>query len=299
MSKKDKNVVHVFGGLGNQMFQYAFFIHLSNQGLNASINTGYFNNRSERLKHGSEFLLPSVFKRIKNNTDDDWMSKTMYSNTLLWTVIRRLRKIYFRKQNVLDTFPLIKSQHFDKAFSNLGVKHYRDYWQSVEYISNNENKIRSTFEFNTHKLGTENQAFIKQIERSNSVSIHVRRGDYLLHNDIYGSVCTEDYYANALNLINEKVANPHFYVFSDDVTWCRKFFTKLENVTYVDLNSKSSHFDMYLMSKCKHNIIANSSFSWWGAWLNNNPNKMVILPQQWTNTRTSKSIQYSQCIPIS
>ena len=121
------------------------------------------------------------------------------------------------------------------------------------------------------------------MKRYNSVSIHVRRGDYLngYYYETLGKICDIAYYQRAIGTIKERVDNPHFYIFSDDPDYVTENLT-IENATFVNFNrGNDSWQDMYLMSQCKHNIIANSTFSWWGAWLNNNPQKVVVAPSHW------------------
>lgn len=154
------------------------------------------------------------------------------------------------------------------------------YWQSEKYFASCVNQVRQAFKFPSLDKG--NQLIAQQIEQVNSVSVHVRRGDYV-NNPLHGDICTLDYYKRAIGIINSKIANPQFYVFSDDVAWCKDNLS-LPNAVYVDGNQgKNSYKDMQLISLCKCNIIANSSFSWWGAWLNINSNKVVIAPRKWFN----------------
>lgn len=133
------------------------------------------------------------------------------------------------------------------------------------------------------------------IQSVNSVSIHFRRGDYI-GNRIHETDKTE-YYKEALNIIQSKVENPVYFVFSDDINWIRENFKTSFETHYIDFNdSESNYEDLKLMSSCKHNIIANSSFSWWGAWLNSNPDKIVISPKKWFN---DDMLNYEDVIPQS
>ena len=121
----------------------------------------------------------------------------------------------------------------------------------------------------------------------NAISVHVRRGDYTIGNNawVYGDICTAEYYDSALHYIKEKTENCKFYFFSDDIEWVKEQFT-IENAVYIEeamFDAYEDWYDMYLMSLCKHNIIANSTFSWWGAWLNQNKGKIVIAPKKWIN----------------
>lgn len=298
MKQEDKCIIHIYGGLGNQMFQYVFYKYMLHLGKNACINTSYFNHRKERVEHGSEFLLSKTFPNINDSSCTDWRSETMYNDSMLWSANRIFRKLYYGKKGVLETFPLITSENLEISLEQGGVQHFRDYWQDIRYFRSIEDEIRTAFTFSLNALDKKNKECVKEMKETDSVSIHVRRGDYLKHQNIYGGICTREYYKKALELVQKEVANPRFFVFSDDIGWSRDFFSELRNVSFVYWNNKSNHLDMYLMSNCKHNIIANSSFSWWAAWLNNNTAKMVVMPHKWTQSRTSENIRFKQCIPI-
>ncbi len=129
------------------------------------------------------------------------------------------------------------------------------------------------------------------IEKTNSVAIHVRRGDYLIARDMYGGICTENYYIDSMEYMKQHIRNVHFFVFSDDMEWCRFFLDKKENVTFVDINDEDTGcFDLILMSKCQNMIMANSSFSWWAAWLNKYEGKIIIAPKRWNNHTNDTNI---------
>ena len=127
------------------------------------------------------------------------------------------------------------------------------------------------------------------IADSNSVSIHIRRGDYVADPTMYTShgTCDIDYYNRCVESLTEKVKDTSFFVFSDDPQWSRDSLKLQYPAIFVDHNDMEHGYeDMRLMSQCKHNIIANSSFSWWGAWLNNNENKIVLAPEKWFAKKT-------------
>ncbi|HIP25044.1 MAG TPA: alpha-1,2-fucosyltransferase, partial [Archaeoglobus profundus] len=151
------------------------------------------------------------------------------------------------------------------------------YWQTEKYFSDIRTDILKDFtvkEKNTEIVDN----YLKQINNSNSVSIHVRRGDYLNHPDI--GVLDISYYKNAIEYIYNKVENPTFYIFSNDISWCEKNLDFIDDKIIIN-NTKSEIEDISLMKNCKYNIIANSSFSWWSAWLNINPSKIIIAPKIW------------------
>lgn len=282
-----KNIVHIYGGLGNQMFQFAFYTYLLKQNPDTYINTGYFSNRRVKAEHDSKYLLALVFPKIEVNPVDDWKSKTMYSDAFLWMLLRRARKLLYRKNEIIKTFRLI--EHYDPEVppTKAAVNHYRAYWQEYRFVQKVEPELRYFFEFDLNKAGSRNLDCIKKMNDCNSVSIHVRRGDYLRHREIYGNICTRLYYSEAIRIINGQVDDPHFFVFSDDIEWCRQEFKSLSKVNFVDWNVLHAYFDMRLMAQCKHNIIANSSFSWWAAWLNENEGKIIIMPKKWNKYITS------------
>ena len=137
----------------------------------------------------------------------------------------------------------------------------------------------------SEEVKKKNKDMCCQLQQENSVSVHIRRGDYLTAENkrIHGNICTEEYYNNAMTYMREKTENPRFYIFTDDLQWAREKY-KGEDITIVDGNrDHSSYVDMFLMSQCKHNIVANSTFSWWGAWINANPDKLVLAPPKWLN----------------
>ena len=162
---------------------------------------------------------------------------------------------------------------------------YDGYWQNELYFRHIRPVVIDAFRFPDFK-DEKNQQLAEKLKGCNSVSCHIRRGDYL-KNPIWG-VCTPEYYANAISRMNAEV-NPDLYcVFSDDIEWCRENMKEVfvgREVVYVDWNKgEDSYCDMQLMSLCHHNIIANSSFSWWGAWLNQHEDKVVMAPECWKTT---------------
>ena len=257
--------IFITGGLGNQMFQYAFFLSFKEKGIKTKINTFSYTNST--IHNGLE--LERVFD-IKVPPKEN---KIAY----LWHkfIYKFCPKGIVYKDKIMT---------FNPRVYETKCLYLRGYWMNEEYFKSIEELIRTTFTF--HHIDNENYLLANIIRNNNSISIHIRRGDYLL-NSIY-NVCDENYYRKAINLMCEKVNNPIFYVFSDDPEWCANFITRF-NINYQIINSnqgKNSYKDMYLISNCNHNIIANSSFSWWGAWLNKNKSKIVIAPSRWwTNSK--------------
>lgn len=155
------------------------------------------------------------------------------------------------------------------------------YWQCDKYFIEIEDILRKELTFKVPISNGKQLDLLNEIKSSNSIMIHVRRGDYL-NNDFHG-VINVDYINNSINIIKEKVNNPKFYIFSDDIEWCENNLTHIENSFIVDDSYKDVKFANYLelMIACKNFIISNSTFSWWAAWLSNNKNKIVISPKKW------------------
>jgi len=165
-----------------------------------------------------------------------------------------------------------------------GNLYLEGYWQSENYFASIREILLEDFLMRTSSNAT-NSKFLEQIKESNSVSVHVRRGDYASDpqtSKLY-ACCTTDYYKAATEIINKRVKNARFFVFSDDPDWAESNLSFENQVVVRGNTADNGQEDLHLMQNCRHNIIANSSFSWWGAWLNQNPDKIVIAPKTWIN----------------
>jgi hypothetical protein len=257
-------VVRVIGGLGNQMFQYAFYLALKKKYANVKLDIGDFGYYKLH-----NYQLEKVFdlKEIKHSFN---------FNSLWMRIIRKGIKI-----DVIKEDPLYHPEVLELS----GWVYYSGYWISEEYFKEVENEVREAFKFKG-KLVDKNKDVAERIYNCNSVSIHIRRGDYLetnINRKIYGDICTLNYYEKAVEMINQKVENPSFFIFSNDIDWCKENL-KVINAEYIDWNTgEDSYRDMQLMSLCKSNILANSTFSWWGGWLNENKEKNVVVPSRFFN----------------
>ena len=282
-----KKIIFLQGGLGNQMFQYAFYLSLKQYQIKVYCDKSIIVN--QKAHNGYE--LENIFNiKSTNNFTIFFILKILYTLKHRFKInIDFLRKIGFNL--IEDTIPSIYNQNFIN--SNYTYNLYLGYWQSEKYFINIQNQIKQTFSFNKNKLSPNTLKCLNDIlSTKNSVSIHVRRGDFLSPKFIklHGNICTLEYYEKAIDIINKKNPNPHFYIFSDDSEWVKKNL-RIQNCTYITFNkNQDSWQDMFLMSQCKHNILANSSFSWWGAWLNSYENKIVIAPKQFLNIGDSKDL---------
>lgn len=277
--------IAIFDGLGNQMFQYAFYKFLRLQGYNVKADIMSIWNKNKTAHNGYE--LNNIFKLnidLLTAKERDYLINNLGNSIGSKNVL--LRIYYKLKRNKSERFYFWKNDReaitYNENYLTMNNKYLYAHYQSEKYFKIVEKEIRKDFIF-VNKLDKKNLILKHNIENENAVSIHVRRGDYLNKNSTLSNVCTIKYYLNAINYILKRVDNPKFYIFSNDITWCKENLY-LKNAVYINHNKgKDSYKDMQLMSSCKHNIIANSTFSWWGAWLNNNKNKIVIAPNRWFN----------------
>lgn len=265
-------IITVRGGLGNQMFQYALSLKLHSLGVKVLLDLHVF----DRVSMHNGYELEDIFRISADYSSSNPMKRLFY-------------KLKYPKKREY-------SFAFDSEIEKSRDVILDGYWQSERYFESIDEQLRKKLTF-PPLVSEENINTLRKIEESNSVSIHIRRGDYLSAPE-YQGICTLDYYQRAIAYIEETVSNPHFFIFSNDISWCRENLP-LENCTYVNGNEGSSSFrDMQLMSACKHNIIANSSFSWWGAWLNKHRDKIVIAPTLWLNDVDDSTIIPKEWIRI-
>jgi len=285
-------IVNIIGGLGNQMFQYAFGYALARE-LKTDLVLDVTDFSGYSLHNG--FELEKVFD-IRNESATDKQLRKVFG--LGWRQRKRIvlsDRFHFHK--FYSSIYKEKSHNFNSDVFDLKEgKYFHGYWQTEKYFLKYADEIKHKFSF-LGEMNAVNKEIANKISKENSVSLHVRRGDYISdkkNHSIHG-FCGLEYYQNAINYIASNVKGPVFYVFSDDVSWVHKNLKLSFEVVYVDINSgDDSYRDMQLMSMCRHHIIANSSFSWWGGWLGSNASKIVVSPKQWF---VSENIDYSDVIP--
>ena len=290
-------IVNIIGGLGNQMFQYAFALALQKKHKEHTIkiDTSHFNYifikkyKSANLHNGYEIEKVFPNARLPHATPWDLMKVTWYvPNYVLSRVARRLLPV--RKNEYIQT-PEDVFAYCEDMFNAQGNGYYEGVWQAVDYYTDAKDKLREVF---AHPTPNEyNQQLIKDIQNCNSVGLHVRRGDYLFAPEFNG-ICNLDYYKRAISEILKDNEKHYFYIFSNDIAWCKQEIEPLisgHEIVYVTGNTgPNSCWDMFLMTYCENLIIANSSFSWWGAFLNKDVKK-VIVPNKWVN-REGKQENY-------
>lgn len=277
--------VFLRGGLGNQMFQYAIGLSLAKKNNTAlALDTVFLNDRLPRPRFTYRtydldiFTIKPQFTRISEFSNavplpGVWLGLdfAMTGATFLLgdrTVIREKQE-----------------GSFDPAVLNAPRSVFLwGRWQSEKYFRRASSEVRDAFQFRI-PLEAEAAVLAKEVQKTNAISVHVRRGDYATFKNVLSHMGSTDlaYYRRALSYIATRVNNPSFFVFSDDIEWCKKKMPQDFPLTFVDPASAGfkGGFHLQLMSLCKHHIIANSTFSWWGAWLDRNPQKIVVAPRRW------------------
>lgn len=279
-------IVKISGGLGNQLFQYGFGKYLA-QRLNTKVFYDFQTIKNYHHFTQREIGLTSYKCQLEIASKDEINKMKFFTHGILERIERKIVKKY----------PILFSKYFVEQASHIitDSKYLRDncyydgYWQSYKYlapiINILHNEIRLKPAYVEQKID-----LINEIENSQSVSIHIRRGDYITikqNFDRFG-VCSKNYYEEAIKHLEENLTNPVFYIFSDDLDWAKENFVGSQ---YIFISDNNPAEDLYLMSNCKHNIIANSTFSWWSAWLNQNPEKIVIAPKQWYKGKLNETIK--------
>lgn len=264
----ERNSVKVTGGFGNQLFQYFFARSLS-----FSLKKNYFLDCSD---YTHVYKLHKLnLKQLKLKLLIDYSNKES----------KILKYIYFilKKNYVEKSFCFFDKQLLFKK----NIKNYFGYWQSYKYFEKNWKIFKN--DINLKKINPKKKKNLELIKEKNSISVHIRRADYIKNEKakkFHGSP-NLDYYFKSIRFFEKKTFAPTFFFFSDDINWVKKKFSSLRknNFFYIENFRNELQFpmdDLILMSSCKHNIIANSTFSWWGAWLNNYKKKIVIAPKNWT-----------------
>jgi len=274
-------ISNIIGGLGNQMFQYAAGRSLAEKyGDFTCLDVRQF--PKYKLHNGFElhrvFTIDSPiasFEEIKNLIG--WRSYRIGHRLVSCKHLSFLRGNHFYIENA---FP-----YDDNFFSLPNNIYISGYWQSYRYFLTHQSIIRNQFKFKPIIQGL-NREIADRIINCNAVSLHFRRGDYVSNhrtNSIHGT-CSTKYYYSAMHYIQNHIKKPVYFIFSDDIDWVKRNFSIGREYYFIYHNTGTeSYNDMRLMSMCNHHIIANSSFSWWGAWLNPIRDKIVIAPYRWFN----------------
>ena len=257
------------GALGNQMFQFAAgYCAAKKRNTELNLDLSWFNRRN--LHNG--FELDNVFNIY---SQIDFLNRPLSFKKF------NLKDFFIKIDRSYETFDEPHFQYTSKITKIPEHCFLRGYWQSEKYFEEFSNEIKSIFSFNK-PLNEENNKIAQSIINSRSVSIHIRGGDFLLKRNQKHQVDLKKYYSDAIKTVLKNHTNPKFFIFSDDFDWVSKNNLIESNYVFVRINQeKNSFLDMQLMSLCDVNIIANSSFSWWSAWLNNKMDKSIFAPKNW------------------
>ncbi|MEK0290647.1 alpha-1,2-fucosyltransferase [Caldifermentibacillus hisashii] len=272
------NIIRVSGGIGNQMFQYALYLAFKIKGKDVKLDLSFYNTNSIH----NNYELEKVFG-IKAD-----IATKREVNTLAYYGDSKIVKIKKRILGLKKTHYIEKKFEYNPNIFNMDGFYLQGYWQSYKYFMEYKKEVLEQFKF--PKLKDEkNFDIAKKIRESNSVSIHVRRGDYVNH-PLYEGICDLNYYKEAIRRIQKiKGNNLTYFIFSNDINWARNNLI-LPDSYYIDWNTNEDSFiDMQLMAMCKANIIANSTFSWWAAYMNSHKNNVVICPKKWFNNKDMKT----------
>lgn len=280
-------ITKLIGGLGNQFFQYAA-------------------GRALAEMHQTELLLDTTsfndyplydyslchYNINAETTNEDDIAK--FNNKANSAEQDSILKLFNRPDYLIYKEPRKQMYGFNKKFLKCPANTYlqghwvnQNYFSAIRYILLKELTL-------SQSVDDDNLKFKEIIKSVNSISLHVRRGDYVSNprTNKYHGLCSLNYYVKAMDLIKTKFNDPVFFVFSDDHNWIKENLKINSEYYFVDINDNSTpYLDLELMKRCKHHIIANSTFSWWGAWLCENPDKIVIAPKKWTQTKKVNSNQ--------
>ena len=280
-------LIRIWGGLGNQMYQYALARKLSilNNSSEIKLDISYFDNYYWPFELNKLNIHASIAD--KNDIFEfDNGSLGLKAGRLIEKIPWIRVKDFIRKPfSKVYTEPKVS---FCPEVLNIRQDVYlKGYWSSYKYFNDIRNILIEDFTFK-EKMNEANKKIADLIISSDSsISLHIRRGDYISLPEakkLFRSPYEDGFYDRAVSDIEKKVDNPEFFIFSDDTEWVKENIKLKHKMTFVDINKKNNNYwDMKLMSLCKHNIIANSTFSWWAAYLNQNQKKLVYAPKAWIN----------------
>lgn len=273
-------IINLIGGLGNQLFQYAAASSLAKRsGRKLVLDISEFDMYQLHqlgLKHFNvlfDIADTKLMNNIKSGAQKSLIERALNKAGIYFSAFRYYYEPFFPVDHKLLN-------------QKKGSVYVKGYFQSEKYFTDNIVNIREELKIITPPSAA-NIEVLDKISACNAVSLHVRRGDYVTDPEAlrYHGVCDLQYYHHAVAFMAKEVNNPVFFVFSDDITWAKENIKVDYETHFVDINDADTNYeDLRLMSSCKHHIVANSSFSWWGAWLNTNISKKVVAPKKWFAT---------------
>ena len=280
-------IVKLIGGLGNQMFQYAAGRALAQKhGVPLALDLSELNKDANGAYTQRGFALDAFSVNAVNASNVQVAPFLKFQSHQWLRIAQRYMPSLFPNVYFAES-----GSHYQNAFQNLGPNTYLNgYWQSEKYFENIRQLLINDFKL-TQVMPDDVLWWHNKVASLNSVAMHVRRGDYvhLPTAKAFHGVCSVQYYKNAFQKLQEGENEIAVFVFSDDIGWCRQNLNFTDNIQFVSHKSIAA-WDLHLMSVCKHQVIANSSFSWWAAWLNQHTNKRVYVPEYWFNNIRTKAI---------
>jgi hypothetical protein len=293
------DVILIFNGLGNQMSQYSFYLN------------------KKRISKSTRFLFLKKSYKNHNGYELDNVFGIDYQDTFLNKILYLIFRIAGYQKYTAFSKPVIRFLNFlgitiinennqynfkpEYLLPSRGIKFYVGGWHSEKYFIDIKETVRNTFHFNEQNIGKENLDVLEQIKTSNSVSVHVRRGDFMDPSNFskLGSVCTLNYFLRAIEKMKSLVDNPHFFFFTNDYPWVSEHFNG-PDITIININTKGNSWkDMFLISNCRHHINSNGSFSWWSSWLNKNRPALVMVPRNFIANKHFEDIYPENWIQLS
>lgn len=276
-----EKVVRMAAGLANRMLQYTYAVYLRKLEYDVYVDNNY---KGKKLPHENfdwNRIFPNAILRQASNS-------LIFKYGGSYTIFDKIRRHYLPLTCSVwlggHAVKIPTEKDLDKYNYFIGV------YQNSKIAEAVANEVKQLFCFSDFEEGSKNAMLAKKMRTENSVAIHLRKGKDYMKSENFANTCSLDYYLKAVDIIRMRVDNPVFYVFTDNPDWVKENLKGI-NYTLVEGNPAigwGNHFDMQLMSYCKHNIIANSTYSWWGAFLNNNPDKIVIDPKYWFNPKLKK-----------
>ena len=266
-------IVQLSGGLGNQMFEYALYLKLQSMGKEVFLDDVTCYGPGQRTKQLDVFGLSyraAGPRQLREMTD-----------SFADPVSRIRRKLFGRK----DLSYREASCDFDPLVFRKEPALLQGCFQSERYFEDIQDQVRNAYRFRNLVFNERVKGYREQIleKKGRAVAVHLRRGDYLDPKffGLYQGICTDEWYEKAIYTMKKRVPDAAFFFFSNDPDWVKEHYSGRDLVTVEGGSEDAGYEDLYLMHLCSHQIIANSSFSWWGAWLNENKDKIVICPEQW------------------
>ncbi len=284
-------IIKLFGGLGNQMFQYCLYLKLKSQNKEVLLDGQMVDDEEYNCHQSSIFRSFYISKAADLNSEE---AKTEEYTALMKKAVEKIKNddfmYYIQPIDWIYDEKILKS---DDVYAD-------GYWQSEKYFKDCEEEVRKAFQFRSEIIDHDKEMLDKIMHCKYPVSIHVREGDYNepVNQRVFGNICTEDYYRSAIRYFEEHHPGCKFFIFSNDINSARTRIGSID-ATFIDGNSEAdAGIDMFLMSRCKGHIIANSSFSWWGAWLGDSLEREIVSPAVWSREGICKDILTDYFIKI-